>query len=276
MDSRPIALFDSGVGGLSILREIARLLPWENTLYFADKANCPYGELSLSEVRGLSQGIARFLLSKEAKVIVVACNTASAAALQTLRTSFPKTPFIGMVPAIKPAAVLTHSRRVGVLATPATFQGELFADVVSRFATDVEVVAQACPGLVEKIEEGDLCGNETATLLNRYVAPLLQEGVDTLVLGCTHYTFLVPLLRQMVGEGVNIVDPSPAIARQTKHVLTHFDILKTDGLPGKREFYASGDALALSRATSHLIGKEEAFIKAHWQQHQGLPSYLRI
>ncbi|MCG2768334.1 MAG: glutamate racemase [Anaerolineae bacterium] len=266
MDSRPIALFDSGVGGLSILREIARLLPWEDTLYFADKVNCPYGELSLPEVRGLSQGITRFLLSKEAKVIVVACNTASAAALQRLRTSFPKTPFIGMVPAIKPAATLTHSRRVGVLATPATFQGELFADVVSRFATDVEVVAQACPGLVEKVEEGDLCGSETAALLDRYVTPLLQEGVDTLVLGCTHYTFLIPLLRDMVGEGINIVDPSPAIARQTKHVLTQFDMLKTDALPGKREFYASGDALALSRTTSYLIGKEETFIEVQWQQ----------
>ena len=267
MDSRPIGLFDSGVGGLSILREIARLLPWENTLYFADKVNCPYGELSLTEVRGLSQGIVRFLLSKEAKVIVVACNTASAAALQPLRASFPETPFIGMVPAIKPAATLTHSRKVGVLATPATFQGELFADVVSRFATDVEVVAQACPGLVEKIEEGDLCGNETAALLDRYVAPLLQEGVDTLVLGCTHYTFLIPLLRHMVGEGVNIVDPSPAIARQTKHVLTQSDILKEDGLSGKQEFYASGDVLALSRTTSYLIGKEETFIEVRWQQH---------
>jgi len=267
MDSRPIGLFDSGVGGLSILREIVRLLPWEDTLYFADNANCPYGELSISRVRDLSQGITRFLLSKEAKVIVVACNTASAAALQPLRASFPKTPFIGMVPAIKPAATLTHSRRVGVLATPATFQGELFADVVSRFAADVEVVAQTCPGLVEKIEEGDLCGDETAALLDRYVAPLLQEGVDTLVLGCTHYAFLIPLLRHMVGEGVNIVDPSPAIARQTKHVLTQSDMLKKGGLPGKREFYASGDVLALSIATSYLIGKEETFIEVHRHQH---------
>ena len=276
MDSRPIALFDSGVGGLSILREITRLLPWEDTLYFADKANCPYGDLSLPEVRGLSLGITEFLLRKEAKVIVIACNTASAAALQGLRASFPETPFIGMVPAVKPAATLTHSRRVGVLATPATFQGELFADVVSRFATDVEVIAQACPGLVDKVEEGDMCGSETAALLDSYVAPLLQEGVDTLVLGCTHYAFLIPLLQHMVGEGVNIVDPSPAIARQTKHILTQSDMLKEDSLPGKREFYASGDAIALSRTTSYLIGKEEKFIAVHWQQHRGLSPYLRI
>ncbi len=198
---------------------------------------------------------------------MVACNTASAAALRTLRTTFPQVPFVGMVPAVKPATTLTHSKKVGILATPATFHGELFADVVSRFAAGVEIVTQTCPGLVGRIEEGDLYGTETVALLEQYVAPLLQRGVDTLVLGCTHYPFLVPFLRDIAGEGVSIVDPSPAIARQTKHVLTQSNMLKEDGRPGKGRFYTSGDAARLSRTACRLMGKRETFVEVRWQRH---------
>lgn len=269
MDSRPIGLFDSGIGGLSVLREITHLLPYEDTLYFADSGNCPYGKRSLSEVRELSRGIALFLLDEGAKAIVVACNTASAAALHTLRNTFPDVPFVGMVPAVKPAATKTYSRKVAVLATPATFEGELFADVVSRFAADVDITAQTCPGLVERIEEGDLHGSETAALLGLYVIPLLREGVDALVLGCTHYAFLIPLLRDIVGEGVAIIDPSPAIARRTTHVLTQSSMLKGSSCPGRRSFYTSGEAALLSRATFHLLGEKETFLKVRWEQHKG-------
>jgi len=271
MDSRPIGLFDSGVGGLSVLRKAVDLLPHEDILYFADSANCPYGERSLSQVRELSLGITRFLLSRGAKAVVVACNTASAAALHTLRRTFPAVPFVGMVPAVKPASAATRSGKVGVLATPATFQGRLFEDVVSRFATDVEVITQTCPGLVEKIEEGDLSGVETIALLERYISPLLERGVDTLVLGCTHYPFLIPQVREIVGERVRIMDPSLAVARQTRRVLSQANALKEDGRPGRRIFYTSGDLRRFAQAVDLLIGEGEPCIHARWQRSaQGL------
>ena len=267
MKARPIGLFDSGVGGLSVLREIIHLLPYEDTAYFADSAHCPYGGRSREEVDGFSQAITRFLIGVGAKIIVVACNTASAAALRSLRSVFPDMPFIGMVPAVKPAVALTHSKKVGVLATPATLGGDLFADVVSRFASDVEVITQICPGLVAQIEAGDLEGNQTMALLEGYLAPLRRVGVDTLVLGCTHYPFLTPLIRRIVGDSVTIVDPSPAIARQTKRVLAQRSMLKTDGLPGSRGYYTSGEVSSLTQAVEHLVGDADQITRVRWSNH---------
>ena len=209
-----LGVFDSGIGGLSVLRHLPPTLPGVPLLYLADTAHVPYGPRPLAEVRAFSEAITRFLLARGAAEIVVACNTASAAALKPLRLAFPHVPFVGMEPAVKPAAEHTHTGVVGVLATPATFQGELFASVVERFARDVRVIRNTCPGLVEQIEAGRLETPDTEVMLRSWVEPMLAEGIDALVLGCTHYPFVIPLLERICGPGVRVIDPAPAVARQ--------------------------------------------------------------
>lgn len=218
-DASPIGIFDSGVGGLSVLRAIRTELPAERLLYVADQGHVPYGPRPLEEVRAFSRAITQFLIQQDAIIIVVACNAASAAALHYLRTEFPAMPFVGMEPAVKPAAEHTQSRRVGVLATPATFQGKLYASVVERFAHGVEIYQDTCPGLVEQIEAGNLVGPATRAILESALSPMLRQGIDTVVLGCTHYPFVIPLIQEIVGPGVRVIDPAPAIARQVQRVL---------------------------------------------------------
>jgi glutamate racemase len=214
-----IGLFDSGVGGLSVLRAVRAQLPRADLLYFGDNLHIPYGPRPLTEVREFSEAITRFLLGRGAHVIVVACNTASAAALKYLRGMFPNAPCVGMEPAVKPAAEQTQTGVVGVLATPATFQGELFNSVVERFAQGVSVISQVCPGLVQQIERGELDTPETEAMLRRWVEPMLAQNIDALVLGCTHYPFVIPLLEKICGPGVRVIDPAPAVARQVGRVI---------------------------------------------------------
>lgn len=214
-----IGIFDSGIGGATVLRQLHDLLPNQAVLYLADQARCPYGARPADELRALSAANTRWLLAHGAALIVVACNTASAAALHWLRHTFPDTPFVGMVPAVKPAVEQTRSGVVGVLATPATIEGELLDEVVMRWAGATQVVRQACPGLVEQIEAGALEAPATTALLQRYLRPLLAAGADTIVLGCTHYPFLIRQIRQIVGPHVVIVDAAPAVARQAARVL---------------------------------------------------------
>jgi glutamate racemase len=237
----PIGIFDSGVGGLSVLRAVRQKLPQEAIFYFADQAHVPYGSRSLEEVKEYSEGITRFLCGPEAKIIVVACNTASAAALQHLRTAFPAIPFVGMEPAVKPAAETTLSGIVGVLATPATFQGALYASVVERFAGEVTLLQDTCPGLVQQIEKGDLGGNETRAILERALRPMLEAGVDSIVLGCTHYPFVIPLIQEIAGPSVRIIDPAPAIARQAAHLLEENGKLCDDLHRGEINYFTSGN-----------------------------------
>jgi len=265
MSSQPIGLLDSGVGGLSILRETRRLLPAEDVVFFADQAHVPYGSRPLAEVREYSEGITRFLLERGAKLIVVACNTASAAALRHLRSVFPGTPFVGMEPAVKPAAKATRTRLVGVLATPATFQGELFASVVERFAGGVRILEQTLPGLVVRIEDGDLDGPGTRAILEEALNPLLAQGVDTLVLACTHYPFVIPLIQQIAGPGVRVIDPSPAIARQTQRVLASRALAEPGGNNGAVTFLTSGDPSRLAAMAERLIGERGPSRQAHWE-----------
>jgi len=248
-----IGVFDSGVGGLSVLREIWAQLPQEHTLYFADTAHCPYGSRSADEIRELSVGIARFLIRRGAKVIVVACNTASAAALHHLRERF-SVPIVGMEPAVKPAAERTHTGKVGVIATQVTFQGELFARLVERFANGVDVLPQACPGLVEQVEAGKLHDPETDRLLRKYLQPMVETGIDSLVLGCTHYPFLREAIQGVVGPEVEIIDPAPAVARQTGRVLAQNGLLRVLQAPARRLFYTSGDPAAFSTIAGRLLG----------------------
>lgn len=237
----PIGIFDSGVGGLSVARAIRQALPNEGLLFVADQANIPYGEKSLEEVRCLSEGIARALIGRGAKLIVVACNTASAAALKPLRARHPDMNFVGMEPAVKPAAEHSATKVVGVLATSATFQGELFASVVERFAQGVEVIQQACPGLVERIEAGDLQSPRTEQMLRGWLEPMLDRGIDALALACTHYPFVSPLIERICGPRVRVIDPAPAIARQVERLLGEKGLAAGQGSSGGSHAITTGD-----------------------------------
>lgn len=251
---QPIGVFDSGIGGLSVWRELARQLPAESTLYLADQARIPYGPLPAEEVRAFAEAITGALLERGCKAIVVACHTASAAALKALRERHPGVPFVGMEPAVKPAALHSKSRVVGVLATPGTLQGRMFASVVERFAAGVTVVRQPCPGLVERIEHGELDAPATEALLRELLRPMLEAGADVIVLACTHYPFVEPLVRRIAGDAVQIIDPAPAVVRQLRRVLAEHGLLaEPDGMPAHR-FLTTGEPAVLARALSELVG----------------------
>src|SRR4030095_6492951 len=237
----PIGIFDSGVGGLSVLHAIRKQMPEESVLYFGDQGHIPYGPRPMEQIRNFSEAITRFLLSQDAKIIVVACNTASAAALQYLRERFPDVTFVGRDPAVKPAAEQTHTGKVGILATPATFQGALYASVVERFANGVELMQDTCPGLVQEIEQGHLEGRGTRKILERALVPMLAKNIDTVVLGCTHYPFVIPLIQQIVGEDVRVIDPAPAVAKQVRRVLEAKGLKNEPDGPGEVKLYTSGD-----------------------------------
>jgi len=267
MSNQPIGLFDSGIGGLSVWREIARQLPYEDTIYFADQIHIPYGPRSLQEIRSFSEAITRFLLARRCKLIVVACNTASAAALKYLRATFPDVPFVGMEPAVKPAAETTRTGVVGVLATPATFQGELFASVVERFANGVQLINQVCPGLVEQIEAGRLHTSDTLDMLDRFLLPIRAANADTIVLGCTHYPFVIEAIRQLA-PGVNVIDPAPAVARQVDRVLKERGLLRAEDGSGEPLFITSGDLQQYQQMLRTLVNAETHGRQAIWNAAQ--------
>lgn len=222
---KPIGVFDSGVGGLSVVNSIRNILPNESIIYFADQANVPYGSRPLTEIQSISEKITRYLLNEGVKLIVVACNTASAAALYNLRRKFYDIPFVGMEPAIKPAAEKSLAGKVGVLATPATFQGSLYSTLVERFSKDVTIFEDSCPGLVNQIENGDLKTSKTLAILSSALQPMINEGIDLVVLGCTHYPFVIPEIQKIIGDDIEVIDPSPAVARQTRRLLEQHDLL---------------------------------------------------
>lgn len=226
--NKTIGIFDSGVGGLSVLREIRNQIPDSPIIYFGDQIHVPYGPRDLEEVYSLSKVITQFLMGLGADIIVVACNTASAAALYPLREEFPEIPFVGMEPAVKPAAEKTHTGNVGVLATPATFQGKLYNSVVERFAKNVKIYQNTCSGLVQEIENGNFAGKETRKILENALFPMLENKIDSVVLGCTHYPFVIPLIKEIVGPEITVIDPSPAVAKQTMRILSTFDDSVTD------------------------------------------------
>lgn len=260
-----VGIFDSGVGGLSVLRAIRAQIPCHPLLYLADQAHVPYGARPRDEVRLFSEGIARFLIGKGARVIVVACNAASAASLHHLRDTFPDVPIVGMEPAVKPAALQTHSGIIGVLATPVTFQGELYASVVSRFAQDVTVLQDVCPGLVAQIEAGRLNEPDTRAILERALRPMLDQGADAVVMGCTHYPFVIPLIQDIVGPKVQVIDPAPAVARQTRRVLEAHSLLTGCETPAPSTFYSSGTPPQLYELLPRLLGEEHFVQYPRWE-----------
>ena len=249
----PIGLFDSGVGGGTVLRHIRRLLPHEDVLYLADQAHCPYGARPATEVRALATANAQWLLGQGAKLIVVACNTASAVALHRLREQFPGVPFVGMVPPLKPAAQYTRTGVVGVLATPTTLHGELLQDVVRQWAAGLTVVSRVGHGLVELVEDGQLDGPEVQACLRRHLDWLLAAGADTVVLGCTHYPYLLPVIRRLVGPSVTVLEAGEAVARQVQRVLEAQRLLREPkGQTGQIRYYTTGDPTHLARLVRML------------------------
>ena len=261
----PLGVLDSGVGGLSVVRHLRIDLPNEDLLYFADQAHIPYGPRPSGEVRAFTAGITRFLLDHGAKLIVVACNSATAAALDYLRETFPAVPFVGMEPAVKPAAANTRSGKVGVLATPGTFNSQRYASLMARYAEGIQVYEDPCLGLVQLIESGALAAAETRALLQGVVEPMLDAGVDTLVLGCTHYPFVKPLLREIAGDAVAIIDPAPAVARQTRYVLQQHQLATPTGQEGTLRCYTSGEAVHLAAQAALLLGQSCRAHSARWQ-----------
>jgi len=214
-----IGVMDSGVGGLSVLRELYTRLPAEHFDYVADQAHVPYATRPAEDVREFATGIARFLVGRGARLVVVACNTASVAALAHLRRTFAGTPFVGMDPAVKPAAAASRSGRIGVLATTGTFRSERYAYLVREFARGLEVTGCPCPGLVEIIENGRIDSPGGAALLRSFIEPMVRQGVDTLVLGCTHFPLVREQIQAAAGPGVTLIDPAPAVARQVERLL---------------------------------------------------------
>jgi len=261
----PIGVFDSGVGGLSVLRAICRQLPAQDVIFFGDQGHVPYGARSMEEIQAFSESITRYLLGQSARLIVVACNTASAAALHYLRRTFPQVPFVGMEPAVKPAAEQTRTGVVGVLATPATFQGKLYASVVERFAQGVILLQDTCPGLVQQIEAGDLDGPKTHNILEKALLPMLERHIDTVVLGCTHYPFVIPLIQEIVGSEVRVIDPAPAVARQTVRLLEGLGNLSIANKIGRTRYRTSGDPHQFERLLQCLIGVEGKAEQARWE-----------
>lgn len=254
-DPRPIGVFDSGVGGLSVMREIRRLLPREDIIYYADSAYCPYGVRPPDEIAARSVKICQFLLGLGAKALVVACNTASVAGLDLYRQTF-NVPIVGMEPAVKPATAATRNGRVGVLATGVTLSGERFSSLLERFQNGADVYSQPCPGLVELVEKGNCDGPEAAGALKKYLAPLLEKDVDTIVLGCTHYPFLKSLVRYLVGPDINIIDTGEAVARQVKRVLSQLAMEGPADKKGKEAFYTSGDPGRVGAVIKKLWGED--------------------
>jgi glutamate racemase len=251
----PIGIFDSGIGGLSVWSELVKQIPEESMIYVADSANSPYGTKSRSFITGRSMAITRFLIDQGCKLVVVACNTATGAAITALRREFD-IPFIGVEPAVKPAARESKTGHIGVLATAQTFKGEHFRRSIKLYAHTVELHERAGTGLVELIENGQIDSPDTRKLLEKYLLPMVEEGIDQLVLGCTHYPFLIPLIQEILPAGIRVIDPAPAVARQTRKVLEeHKGLDSRLSVTGYR-FYTTGDTGILSRMLFQLTGKQ--------------------
>lgn len=220
MSSLRIGIFDSGIGGLTVARELKKLLPSVQLLYVADNARAPYGPRSKPEIQSFSEEITDILLKKGAQLIVVACNTATSAAIDQLRVAYPHIPFVGMEPAIKPAAATSRSGKIGVMATALTLKGARYQKLVQQYAPNATVFTNPCKGLVPLIEKGEWTTENTIKMLRNILNPMIEKGVDTLVLGCTHYPLLLPQIEAITREKINIIDPAPAAARQAVRLIT--------------------------------------------------------
>jgi glutamate racemase len=252
-----IGFFDSGLGGLSILREVRALLPYHDAVYLADSAYCPYGPRPLAEIRQRSLFCGRWLIEQGAQLIVVACNTATSAAIELLRASL-SVPIVGIEPGIKPAVALTRTGHVGVLATSSTLGGERLATLVERYANGVDVHTLAAPGMVTLVEQGDLASPTTRATVANYLVPLQETGCDTIVLGCTHFPFLRPLIEEVAGSAITIVDTGPAVATRAAQLVAQQRISPGTG---SIRFATTGEAGVVAPALARVWGAPVAHVE---------------
>jgi len=246
MSKQPVGIFDSGVGGTSIWKEIHALLPFENTIYLADSANAPYGPKGKDVIIALSEKNTEYLLNHNSKIIVVACNTATTNAIKHLRQKYD-VPFIGIEPAIKPAALQTQTKAIGILATKGTLSSELFYNTSQLYSNGIEVVEQEGEGIVQLIESGKINSEEMKALLEIYLKPMLKANIDYLVLGCTHYPYLIPQLLKMLPNHIKIIDSGEAVARQTKAVLKQLNLLNLSNIKPDLKFYINSNPKVMSQ-----------------------------
>ena len=233
-----IGVYDSGEGGKSVLQELVKLMPWEDFIYYGDKAYCPYGPKEPAFIITRACAVTDFLIEKGCELIVVACNTATAAAISHLRAHY-SIPFVGMEPAIKPAILHSKSGVVGVLATAGTFKGRLYLNTLARFSGEVKVIERVGEGLVELVERGVLDGPEVESRIRACIAPMLEAGADHIVLGCTHYPFLQPVIERLAGPGVTVVNPAPAVAAQALRLLQETKKTEPSTREGSVRYYYS-------------------------------------
>lgn len=252
MDNRPIGLFDSGVGGLSIWRSIRKLLPQESLLFLADSFHVPYGEKATPELQDLTGRITSFLLSQDAKMIVAACNTATVHAIGYLRQTFPDVPFVGVVPVVKTLARRTRTGTIAVLSTPATSRSPYMAGLIQEFAPDKRVINVGCDGLEDMVESGAVRTRQTTALLERHLAPVLGSEADVVGLGCTHYPFLRSRIKHLLGRGVRVYDPSRPVARRVRQLLREREAFASNARPVYR-FYTTGDAELFRSVATKLL-----------------------
>ncbi len=251
MKNHPIGIFDSGVGGLGVLREIRKHLPHESIHYFADSRNCPYGSKTKEDALSLSRKNIEFLLRQNCKLIVIACNTVTAVAIKSFRSEY-KIPFVGMEPALKPAALQTKTKKIGILATESTLNSKRFKHTFEQYAKGMEVFVQPGYGLVELVEQRTQNSDHAQRLLTQYLLPMMEKGVDTLVLGCTHYPFLMEMITKITKNRVTIIDPADAVANQTKKLLIQFNLVSNNPHP-LFHFFTTGNKKIAKRFIDHAI-----------------------
>ena len=240
MKEQPIGVFDSGIGGTSILKEIVKLLPNEDYIYIADSANAPYGQKSADQIIELCKKNVDYLLAKDCKLIVVACNTATTNAIKVLRNTY-KVPFIGIEPALKPAVLNTKNNIIGILATKGTLNSKLFAGKISEYSQKTKIIEVIGKGLVELLEQGDFTSVKLRHLVAGYLEPMLVQEIDYLVLGCSHYPYLLPIIKDLVPKSIKIIDSGEAVAKQTVNILKINNLLNTKNNKGKRVFYTNSE-----------------------------------
>jgi glutamate racemase len=253
----PVGVFDSGVGGLSVLHAMRDVLPHEHFLYVADSACAPYGDRLPAFVAERAVTIADFLVQQSAKAIVVACNTATGIAVESLRARVAM-PIVAIEPAVKPAAARTRSRVVGVLATTGTLASPNMGKLLANYGSDVEFIIQPCPGLADQVEKGQLASDQTRSLVKRYLQPMVDKGADIVVLGCTHYPFLRPLIEEIAGPGVDVIDPASAVARELRRRLETTGLLNESDVAGTEQFWTTGRPETVEPIVRALWGKHVA------------------
>lgn len=259
MSNSPIGVFDSGVGGTSIWKEIIQMLPYENTIYLADSKNAPYGIKSKDQIIDICIKNTELLINKGAKIIVVACNTATTNAIDILRSKF-NIPFIGIEPAIKPAALATKTKAIGILATKGTLSSHLFHKTSKQFASNILLIEQEGTGLVPLIENNKIDSIETEHLLTQFLTPMIQKNIDYLVLGCSHYPYLIPKIKSIIGDQVNIIDSGFAVAKQTERILKDHVLLNKNLFQGNHLLISNSNSKTIHNLTKEIIQKEVLFL----------------